>query len=109
VGVGMKMKIDIRSAIIGALFLLLILNILGLTPLYDTDDIYSKLDDIEYSMSNIESIVNDIEDNIGDDYDYGTVLYKLREIESFLYLCLVQSCFAGYFCHGEVSLLVRFF
>lgn len=78
----MKMKIDIRSAIIGALFLLLILNILGLTPLYDTDDIYSKLDDIEYSMSNIESIVNDIEDNIGDDYDYGTVLYKLREIES---------------------------
>lgn len=44
-------------------------------------DIESNLDDIYSTIQNIESDVNSIKNNIGGEYDYGTILYKLREIE----------------------------
>jgi len=44
-------------------------------------DIESNLDDVYSTIQNIESDINSIKDNIGGEYDYGTILYKLREIE----------------------------
>lgn len=44
-------------------------------------DIESNLDDVYSTIQNIESDINSIKDNIGDEYDYGTILYKLRIIE----------------------------
>ena len=44
-------------------------------------DFENSLDEIISTIQDIESDVNSIKDNIGGEYDYGTILYKLREIE----------------------------
>lgn len=73
---------NIKSFLTGVLFTLITLTLIGMKSYYDIDDVISKLDDFESSISIIDSKVTNIEDSIGGEYDYGTVLYKLREIDN---------------------------